>query len=147
MPLFSLPVPQNLDDCEYNPGDEHEESDGDDLADDWDAEKTTRRASKGSRNRTTLLIADAPVTLRQYQDNLKGKVEQLFSHSPCETAEEEETEGEGEGPTRSSIAMTEDWVKVQDRCVRLYIITSLRVFFLVEVWMLMLYGIVHTKTV
>ena len=99
------------------------------MADDWDAEKVTKRTPKSSRNRTTLLIADAPVTLRQYQKNLKEKVEQLFSHGPSETPEEGEDEGEWEEPP-SSHPMTEDWVRVEERCVRL-IITSLPFFLLV----------------
>ena len=117
MSLFSLPPfappspsfsthPQNLGDCEYNPED-HEESEGDDLPEDWESEPASR-TSKTPKKR--LLVADAPLTLNQYQNTLKKKIEQLFRHVPSEGEEAEE----GEEPGKSQ-PMSEEWIRVEDR--------------------------------
>jgi hypothetical protein len=104
-------------DNEYRPS-VHADSDEEDP-DDLDAGKTaekdvgkgrggTRRSKK--RQKTSLLIAGAPVTLHQYQSTLKEKLEHLYGHREGEA-------GQGEGPLTSSSwqPMTEDWSRVPNR--------------------------------
>ena len=96
-----------MDDYEYEPDEEDHYSDDDEMFDEGGTEKPKRTHS---HRRIMLLIADAPVTLNQYQDTLKEKIKQLCSHRPLE----QEGAEPGEELTRSH-PLREDWVKVQDR--------------------------------
>ena len=97
----------------------HEDSDEEVPPEDLDTEKITAVTEKGKgetktktskkKLKTTLLVADAPVTLRQYQSTLKEKLEHLYGHK-----EKEKEVEQGEGPMTSA-SMTEDWVRVLNR--------------------------------
>lgn len=94
-----------MEDFEYQPG-EREESD-EDVPEDWEAERSSKAKTKSTKKRTTLLIADAPVTLHQYQSTLKEKLVHLYGHR--------EEQGDVILKSSSWQPITDDWVRVQDK--------------------------------
>lgn len=88
-----------------------EKDTGKDTGKDVGKGKGGMKSSK-KRLRTALLIADAPVTLHQYQSTLKEKLEHLYGHRQGEREAEQ-----GEGPLTSASwqSMTEDWIRVPNR--------------------------------
>ena len=108
---------QSIDDYEYRP--ELEDSDEEDL----DVERKDTGKSKGAKNnkkklRTGLLIAGAPVTLHQYQSTLKEKLEHLHGHRQREGEGKGAEQGKGALTSASWPPMTEDWIRVPNRCVQ-----------------------------
>ena len=105
------PQLQNFDDSEYNPEDQQESEEEEELPEDWNAEQSNNKLPKAPKRRA--LIAGTPVTLQQYQNTLKEKIGQLFSHVVSEREEEQREQLEQVHP------MVEDWVRVDERCVHL----------------------------